>query len=59
MTCQGEATGKANCGSHDWKWVRFTAQAPPKAAFAKVYLHHHFEHGTVWYDDVWLTEAPE
>lgn len=48
---------KNNYGAHDWKQVSLTAQAPEKAAYAKVYLHHHFEHGTVWYDDVELIEV--
>ncbi len=47
-------TSKDNYGTHDWKQIRLTATAPPNAAFAKVYLHHHFVHGTVWYDDVSL-----
>ncbi len=48
-------TGKANYGTHDWKKIEITATAPQNAAYAKVYLHHHFEHGIVWYDDTWLT----
>ncbi len=45
-------------GTHDWKQVKVTAAAPPRAAFAKVYLHHHFVSGEVWFDDVRLTECP-
>lgn len=48
---------KKNYGSHDWKQISITAKAPEKAAYAKVYLHHHFEHGAVWYDDVELVEV--
>lgn len=50
-------TSKRNYGTHDWKRIRVSAVAPANAAFAKVYLHHHFVHGTVWYDDVQLVEA--
>lgn len=56
-TREDEKSGKANYGTHDWRCVKLTAKAPERAAFAKVYLHHHFEHGVVWYDDAWLTEA--
>lgn len=45
---------KGNYGTQDWKQVHV---APPNAAFAKVYLHHHFVDGTVWFDDVSLREA--
>lgn len=45
---------KGNFGRHDWKLIRLISRAPADAAFAKVYLHHHFVHGTVWYDDVSL-----
>lgn len=48
---------KVNTGTHDWKKLELTATAPEKASVAKVYLHHHFEHGTVWYDDVQLVEV--
>ena len=49
-------SGKTNFGSHDWKRVRLIGTAPANAAFAKVYLHHHFTHGAVWYDDVCLRQ---
>jgi hypothetical protein len=45
-------TDKPNYGTHDWKLLTARGVAPSGAARAKVYLHHHFEHGTVWYDDV-------
>lgn len=48
---------KPNVGSHDWKAVEAVGKAPERAAAAKVYLHHHFTHGTVWYDDVSLTDV--
>lgn len=54
-TREGDSS-RANYGSHDWKQVFAEGQAPEGAAFAKVYLHHHFVHGTVWYDDAALTE---
>lgn len=47
-------TSRDNYGTHDWKKIRVRAAAPNNAAYAKVYLHHHFVHGTVWYDDVEL-----
>lgn len=47
---------KANYGTHDWKQISLVASAPANAAFAKVYLHHHFVHGIVWYDDISLAE---
>lgn len=46
-------------GSHDWREISFEAQAPPSAAFAKVYLHHHFAHGIVWYDDICLERVTD
>lgn len=48
---------KENTGTHDWKRIELSAVAPTNAAIAKVYLHHHFEHGIVWYDDVQLVES--
>lgn len=50
---------KPNVGSHDWKLVGAASVAPPGASAAKVYLHHHFTHGTVWYDDVSLTDITD
>ena len=47
-----------NVGSHDWRLLSAEGVAPPGTAYAKAYLHHHFEHGTVWYDDVTLCEVP-
>ncbi len=46
-------------GAHDWRLLRVVARAPEGAAFAKVYLHHHFVTGTVWFDDVRLVRLPE
>jgi len=43
---------KKNIDRHDWKLITCRGVAPAGAAKAKVYLHHHFEHGVVWYDDV-------
>mgnify|MGYP002683017736 CR=1 FL=1 len=51
-------TDRPNFGSHGWKQVFAEGDAPPEAAFAKVYLHHHFVHGTVWFDDASLAEIP-
>ncbi|MGC8861452.1 MAG: hypothetical protein ACP5R5_01610 [Armatimonadota bacterium] len=50
-------SNRNNVGTHDWKPISLTAAAPPDAAFAKIYLQHHFTHGTVWYDDVCLHEV--
>jgi hypothetical protein len=43
---------KKNIDRHDWKLITCRGVAPAGAVKAKVYLHHHFEHGVVWYDDV-------
>ncbi len=51
-------TDRPNFGSHGWKQVFAEGDAPPEAAFAKVYIHHHFVHGTVWFDDASLAEIP-
>jgi hypothetical protein len=51
-------TDRGNHGSHEWRQVVAEGDAPPGAAFAKVYLHHHFVHGTVWFDDASLTQLP-
>lgn len=53
-TREDREVSKNNYGTHDWKEIRIVARAPEKAAYAKVYLHHHFVHGTVWYDDISL-----
>ncbi len=53
-TREGLESSKNNYGTHDWKLIRIVARAPEKVAYAKVYLHHHFVHGTVWYDDISL-----
>lgn len=53
-TREDREADKLNYGTHDWKRVSLRATAPARAASAKVYLHHHFVHGTVWYDDVWF-----
>lgn len=50
-------THKNDYGTHDWKKIEITSTAPANTAYAKVYLHHHFEHGTIWYDDAWLREC--
>lgn len=43
----------------DWHLVDCEGVAPEGASCAKVYLHHHFVHGTVWFDDVWFGPADE
>jgi len=43
---------KGNIDRHDWKLIAARGVAPNGAAKAKVWLHHHFEHGVVWYDNV-------
>ena len=37
-------------GTHRWRKIEMDVQAPARADTAKIYLHHHFEHGTVWFD---------
>ena len=58
-TRQDYRTSKNDYGTHDWKLIKITAKSPEKAAFAKVYLHHHFTEGTVWYDDLTLIELDD
>jgi hypothetical protein len=58
-TRQDSETGKSDIGNHDWKRLTVDATAPANASIAKIYLHHHFTHGTVWYDDVWFGEVSE
>jgi len=42
----------------DWHLVTCEGVAPEGALASKVYLHHHFVHGTVWFDDVYFVELP-
>jgi len=37
-------------GTHRWRRIEFDVQAPARVDTAKMYLHHHFERGTVWFD---------
>ncbi|HUV04862.1 MAG TPA: carboxypeptidase regulatory-like domain-containing protein [Armatimonadota bacterium] len=43
---------RANIDRHDWKLITARGVAPKGTAKARIWLHHHFEHGVVWYDDV-------
>lgn len=55
--------------THDWKLIKIRAVAPEKPKTvsemkgwtppqrAKIYLHHHFEQGTIWFDNVCLVQV--